>query len=157
MPPQRHRSRCSRPSEHRRGRSARKAAPAPKPVGAARSGRSLLNGVQQLSRRPGIDRPCFCRGDPRGTDVNSVIGNSRLGGAGGTTAVRSVRSANSLARLEPGRESPVRPSMNDSSRDPETQPEPRRGSGRLNAATKQVRAMQSNNEHTFQNRHHNDF
>jgi len=51
--PMRHRSRCSRPSEHRRGRSARKAAPAPKPVGAARAGRSLLDGVQPVSRLPG--------------------------------------------------------------------------------------------------------
>ncbi len=53
MPPKRHRSRCLRPSKHRRGRSARKAAPAPKPVGAARSGRSVLDGVQPVSTLPG--------------------------------------------------------------------------------------------------------
>lgn len=51
--PMRHRSRCLRPSKHRRGRSARKAAPAPKPVGAARSGRSLIDGVQPVSTLPG--------------------------------------------------------------------------------------------------------
>jgi hypothetical protein len=51
--PMRHRSRCLRPSKHRRGRSARKAAPAPKPVGAARSGRSVHVGVQPVSRLPG--------------------------------------------------------------------------------------------------------
>ena len=94
-----------RPSEHRRGRSARKAAPAPKPVGAARSGRSLLNCAQQLSRRPGIDRPCFWQGRSTGADVNSALGNSRLGWVGGTMAVRSARSARTMA--PPGAQSRI--------------------------------------------------
>jgi hypothetical protein len=67
MPPQRHRSRCLRPSKHRRGRSARKAAPAPKPVGAARSGRSLLDGVQPVSRLPGKQSPAYWQDRSRGT------------------------------------------------------------------------------------------
>ncbi len=65
MPPQRHRSRCLRPSKHRRGRSARKAAPAPRPVGAARSGRSLLGGGQPVSKLPGNTEPCLLAGPIR--------------------------------------------------------------------------------------------
>lgn len=53
------------PSEHA-GRSARKPH-RPQPVGAARSGRSLLNGVQPLSGRPGIDSPALSQGRSRGT------------------------------------------------------------------------------------------
>lgn len=65
--PMRHRSRCLRPSKHRRGRSARKAAPAPKPVGAARSGRSLLDGVQPVSRLPGKQSPDYWQDRSWGT------------------------------------------------------------------------------------------
>ena len=67
--PMRHRSGCLRPSKHRRGRSARKAAPAPKPVGAARSGRSLLNGVQPVSRLPGKQGPAWWQVRSRGTPL----------------------------------------------------------------------------------------
>ena len=65
----RHRSRCLRPSKHRRGRSARKAAPAPKPVGAARSGRSLLGGVQPVSRLPGKQGSAWWQVRSRGTPL----------------------------------------------------------------------------------------
>jgi len=67
--PMRHRSRCLRPSKHRRGRSARKAAPAPKPVGAARSGRSLIDGVQPVSRLPGKQSPAYWQDRSRGTPL----------------------------------------------------------------------------------------
>gem|GEM_PF-5142679 len=69
MPPQRHRSRCLRPSKHRRGRSARKAAPAPKPVGAARAGRSLLIGIQPVSRLPGKQGSAYWQNRTRGTPL----------------------------------------------------------------------------------------
>ena len=69
MPPQRHRSRCLRPSKHRRGRSARKAAPAPKPVGAARSGRSVLDGVQPVSTLPGKQGSAWWQVRSRGTPL----------------------------------------------------------------------------------------
>ncbi len=67
--PMRHRSRCLRPSKHRRGRSARKAAPAPKPVGAARSGRSVLNGDQPVSRLPGEQGSAWWQVRSRGTPL----------------------------------------------------------------------------------------
>ena len=65
--PMRHRSRCLRPSKHRRGRSARKAAPAPEPVGAARSGRSVLDGVQPVSTLPRKQSPAYWQDRSWGT------------------------------------------------------------------------------------------
>ena len=138
-----------RPSEHRRGRSARKAAPAPKPVGAARSGRSLLNCVQQLSRRPGIDRPCFWQGRSMG-DRREFSNREFASGWRGRDSGRQERTLrkNTGPARSPVENPQLRPPIHDSSRDLENQPGPRRGSGRLNATTKKIPAMPSNIEHT---------
>ena len=104
MPPQRHRSRCSPQRTPKRAFS-------PKSRTGSQAGRRGPCRAEFAQLRPAVEQTTrdsqalLLQGRSKGADVNSEFGNLRLGGAGATTAVRSARSARTLA--PPGAQSRI--------------------------------------------------